>query len=305
MRESAAQAGVLPACEAALIATYLDALWMERGLTRNTLLAYRRDLEHLARWLNRHGGELKRASRVQLTEYIAEQEGPPRTVARRLSSIRQFYQYQVREGRLMRDPSAQIHSPKLGRPLPGALSEAQVMALIAAPDIETPLGLRDRAMMEMLYATGLRVSELVGLPAGAVNLNQGVLRVLGKGGKERLVPFGQEAGHWWQRFIQQGRTLIVGAHPCQAAFPSKRGGAMSRQAFWQLIKRYAAAAGIERSISPHTLRHSFATHLLNHGADLRVIQLLLGHSDLSTTQIYTEVARARLAQLHAAHHPRG
>jgi integrase/recombinase XerD len=295
----------LSAAEHAVIESFIDAVWMERGLAANTLLAYRRDLEHLAGWLEAVETSLMGASRSQLTTYLGAQSAAPRTTARRLSSLRRFYQMQVRERRLSADPSAQIHAPQLGKPLPHALGEREVEALIQAPDVQSPLGLRDRAMLELLYATGLRVSELVGLPSAAVNTNQGVVRVVGKGAKERLVPFGDEASHWLERFSREGRTAILGARTTPAVFPTARGGPMTRQAFWQIIKRYAQLAHINRVISPHTLRHSFATHLLNHGADLRIIQLLLGHSDLSTTQIYTEVAKVRLQRLHSEHHPRG
>lgn len=289
-----------------LIESFVDAVWMERGLSANTLAAYRRDLEHLARWLSARGaGGLDSAARADLMEYLADHDGPPRTTARRLSAVRCYFQHRLRVGAIRIDPTELLRAPRIGRPLPSALSEADIDRLLAAPDVTTPLGLRDRCMLETLYATGLRVSELVGLSMGAVSLNQGLVRVTGKGGRERLVPLGEEAGYWLERFFREGRPDILAGRPSDAAFPTARAASMTRQAFWQLIRRHALAAGIRTTLSPHTLRHSFATHLLNHGADLRVIQLLLGHADLSTTQIYTHVARARLAELHKTHHPRG
>jgi integrase/recombinase XerD len=292
--------------QAAVIEAFLDALWMERGLAANTLAAYRADLRHAAGWLGRRGLTLHQATRVDLLDLLADQAtAPARTVARRLSALRRFYRHQLREGLLAEDPTARIQSPRLGRRLPDSLSEAEVEALIGAPDPDDPLGARDRAMLEVLYATGLRVSELVGLRLDAVNLRQGVVRVMGKGSKERLVPLGEAAQHALAGFLAGPRREILGARSADAAFPTRRGQAMTRQAFWQRLRRHAAAAGITRPLSPHTLRHAFATHLLNHGADLRVVQMLLGHSDISTTQIYTHVARERLKQLHARHHPRG
>jgi integrase/recombinase XerD len=289
----------------AVIESFLDELWMERGLATNTLDAYRRDLEHLERWLKERGENLLDASRPLLMDYLAGHDAPARSIARRLSALRRFYQHQTRLGRLLVDPSELIRSPKPSLALPKALSERDVELLLHAPDIANPLGMRDRAMLETLYATGLRVSELVGLGMFAISLNQGLVRVVGKGGKERLVPLGEEAVRSLDEFFTTGRSDILGRRVCDDAFPTARGASMTRQAFWQLIKRYALRAGIAAEISPHTLRHSFATHLLNHGADLRVIQMLLGHTDLSTTQIYTHVAKARLAELHARHHPRG
>ncbi len=291
-----------------LIEAFLDALWMEHGLSDNTLAAYRGDLNALAGWLAQHGGHMLGAGRGDLLAYLAEKVGQgarPRSTARLLSSIRRFYRQQLREGRIDEDPSALIDAPKLGRPLPKALTEEEVEALLAAPPLDDPVGLRDRAMLEVLYASGLRVSELVGLSLGQVNSRQGVVRVLGKGSKERLVPLGEEALDWLARYLAEARPELVRGRLSDALFPTRRGGAMTRQAFWYLIKRYAGQAGIRKPLSPHTLRHSFATHLLNHGADLRVVQMLLGHSDLSTTQIYTHVARERLKSLHASHHPRG
>ncbi|MFV2090777.1 MAG: site-specific tyrosine recombinase XerD, partial [Pseudomonadales bacterium] len=228
-----------------------------------------------------------------------------RSSARWLSSVKGFYRQMVRSGRLAVDPAAHLEHPKLGRSLPGTLSETEVQRLLAAPDVNSPLGLRDRAMLELLYASGLRISELVGLKTSSVNLRQGVVRVFGKGGKERLVPMGQEALRWIVQFVEQGRVELLRGRTSDVLFPSLRAREMARQTFWHAIKRYAATAGIGRSISPHTLRHAFATHLLNHGADLRAVQMMLGHADLSTTQIYTHVAQARLKELHSAHHPRG
>ncbi len=292
-----------------LIERFIDALWLERGLSGNTLAAYRSDLEQLAWWLQHHGtAGLEAASRADLLRYVqarGEAGAQPRSTARLLSSMRRFYRYLVRERLLEEDPTARIDAPRLGRPLPKSLTEPEVDALLAAPDVEVALGLRDRTMLEVLYATGLRVSELVTLTLPQVSVRQGLVRVLGKGGKERLIPLGEEAVEWLERYLRHGRAELLGGRQLDALFPTRRGGAMTRQAFWQLIKRYAVQAGIAKPLSPHTLRHAFATHLLNHGADLRVVQLLLGHSSLSTTQIYTHVARERLKALHAVHHPRG
>ncbi len=288
------------------IAGFLDALWMERGLSDNTLSAYRTDLSKFAVWLRRHGESLLSARRHHVLDYLAGfSAAPPRSTARRLSTLRRFYQYQIREHRLQADPSARVESPRLGRPLPASLTEREVEALLEAPAEEEALGLRDRAMLEVLYATGLRVSELVSLTLDQVSLQQEVLRVTGKGSKQRLVPFGEQAADWLVRYLDEARPAILAQQVSDALFPTRRGRAMTRQAFWHLIKRYALQAGIRREPSPHTLRHAFATHLLNHGADLRVVQMLLGHSDISTTQIYTHVARERLRELHARHHPRG
>ena len=293
-----------------LIEGFADALWMERGLSANTLAAYQADLRAFAAWLRREraGLGLDQASRLEVLDYLAllSQQGlKPRSAARRLSSLRQFYQYLIRIGTLREDPSARVDAPRLGRPLPRILTEAEVERLLAAPDTEDPRGHRDRTMLEVLYATGLRVSELVELKPGEVSLTQGLVRVLGKGGKERLVPLGEEALAWLGGFIRGPRLDLLGGRLSDFLFPTSRSDHLTRQAFWQLIKRYALEAGIHKELSPHTLRHAFATHLLNHGADLRVVQMLLGHSDLSTTQIYTHVARERLKQLHARHHPRG
>jgi integrase/recombinase XerD len=294
--------------DVAIIEVFLDAVWMEQGLSANTLAAYRADLTGLATWLAGQGSDLLGVGRDKLLAYLAQRavEGAkPRSTARLLSALRHFYRYQVREARLSLDPSAQIASPRLGRDLPHILTEADVDALLAAPDAETELGMRDRAMLEVLYACGLRVTELVQLRLEQVNLRMGCLRVLGKGSKERLVPLGEHALDWLGDYLRTARPALLQGCPGNDLFVTQRGRAMTRQAFWYLIKRYARRAGISKPLSPHTLRHAFATHLVNHGADLRVVQLLLGHSDLSTTQIYTHVARERLKELHAIHHPRG
>jgi integrase/recombinase XerD len=294
--------------DSALIERFCDGLWLERGLSENTLSAYRSDLQSLAVWLRAKDSDIEHAARHELLAYLqqrVEAGAKPRSSARLLSSIRRFYRYLLRERLIAEDPSSRIDAPKLGRPLPKTLTEEEVEQLLDAPDTATPMGLRDRAMLELLYASGLRVSELVSLTVAQVNFQQGLVKVMGKGSKERLVPLGEEALDWLQRFMSKGRGVLLGGKRSDALFPSKRGAAMSRQAFWQLIKRYAVGAGISKPLSPHTLRHAFATHLLNHGADLRVVQMLLGHSSLSTTQIYTFVAQERLKGLHAAHHPRG
>ena len=290
------------------IEQFTDALWMERGLSRNTLSAYRSDLVAIAAWLRIREKCLLDASRGDLLLYLAERAGQglqARSTARLLSTLRRFFRYQLQKGRLTVDPTDQIDSPRLGRILPRALSEPEIDALLEAPATHTPLGLRDRSMLEILYATGLRVSELVTLTVSQVNTRQGVVRLIGKGSKERLVPMGEQALDWLQRYHAEARDELLHGGECDTLYLSRRGRGMTRQAFWQLIRRHAVQAGIDKHLSPHTLRHAFATHLLNHGADLRVVQMLLGHSDLSTTQIYTHVARARLQSLHAAHHPRG
>ena len=287
---------------------FCDALWQQEGLSSNTLDAYRRDLEGLSRWLAARQVPLLKASRADLLDYLAHgvsQNTSPRTTARQLSTLRRFYTYQLRENSIKSDPTVLIDSPKIGRPLPKSLSEEQVEKLLQSPDVATPHGLRDRAMLETLYATGLRVSELVGLTSSQMGLTQGVVRVIGKGDKERLVPLGEEALLWIQKYLSEGRPQLVKRRSTDAVFTTARGGPMTRQAFWHNLKRYTRIAGIQAQLSPHTLRHAFATHLLNHGADLRVVQMLLGHADLSTTQIYTHVAQARLKSLHAQHHPRG
>jgi integrase/recombinase XerD len=291
-----------------LIARFLDAVWMERGLSSNTLAAYRADLVALARWLHARQMSLPKTGRADLMDFIAARVhggARPRSTARQLSSFRRFFRYLIREGLIAEDPTAQIAMPKIGRSLPRSLSESEVEALLGAPVVADPLGHRDRTMLEVLYATGLRVSELVHLKLAQVNLNQGVIRVLGKGNRERLIPLGEEAVRWLKSFIDTGRADILLDRSTDFLFPTRRGDRMTRQAFWHIIKRYARKASVDRDLSPHTLRHAFATHLLNHGADLRVVQMLLGHSDLSTTQIYTHVARERLKELHSSHHPRG
>jgi integrase/recombinase XerD len=294
--------------DADLIDRFSDLLWLERGLARNTLAAYQSDLRLVAQWLAARGGRLATAARADLLEYLASlsREGrKPRSAARLLSTLRQFYRLAAREGWVAADPTAQIESPRLGRPLPKTLTEAEVEALLRAPVVDTAEGFRDRAMLEVLYATGLRVSELVGLGPEQVSIAQGLVRVVGKGEKERLVPLGEEAIRWLRDFVAGPRSELLRGQPCDALFPTRRGGGMTRQAFWYRIKHHARVAGIRKGLSPHTLRHAFATHLINHGANLRVVQVLLGHSDLSTTQIYTYVARERLKDLHARHHPRG
>jgi integrase/recombinase XerD len=293
----------------ALIDRFLDAFWSERGVSRNTLASYDRDLRLLCHWLEELGASMEQATRAELLEYLAirvRDGAKAATTARLLSSLRRFYRWQVRENMRKDDPTAQIEAPKQGRHLPNTLSEEEVDALLHAPATGNPLGLRDRAMLELLYATGLRVSELVGIRLSEVSLQHGVIRITGKGNKERLVPMGEEAHDWIQTYLRDARpTLMQGKDIAEHVFVTTRGSGMTRQMFWVMIQRYALAAGIVRHISPHTLRHAFATHLLNHGADLRVVQMLLGHSDLSTTQIYTHVAQARLQDLHREHHPRG
>ncbi|WP_425502877.1 site-specific tyrosine recombinase XerD [Pseudomarimonas arenosa] len=288
---------------------FLDAIWSERGLARHSLDSYRRDLSGLARHLVGVGPSLAEAGRAELLDYLAQlnRDGySPRSAARLLSSLRAFYAHRVVSGARADDPTAGIVAPKLGRPLPKALSETQVEALLQAPELSTPIGLRDKAMLELMYATGLRVSELVGLLGTQINLRQGVLRVVGKGSRERLVPMGEEAQHWLERYIGEARAGIVGRDRCDFVFVSNKGGALGRQQFWTAVKRNAVRAGIDPvNVSPHRLRHSFATHLLNHGADLRALQMMLGHSSLSTTQIYTLVAKQALKRLHQQHHPRG
>ena len=295
----------MPALDDALIDRFLDALWLEKGLSDNTRSAYRTDLALFNGWLDERGARLLEAGREAILDHLAwrlENGYKARSTARLLSGLRGFYRYLLREGLIEVDPTLRVEMPHLGRPLPKALSEADVEALLAAPDTGDPLGLRDRAMLEVLYATGLRVTELVSLRLEQINPRQGVLRTFGKGNKERLVPLGDEAMHWLERHLRQGRGLLLGDRASDVVFPSRRGEQMTRQTFWHRIKLHAKTAGILAAISPHTLRHAFATHLLNHGADLRTVQLLLGHSDLSTTQIYTHIARARLQ---AKHHPRG
>lgn len=291
-----------------LINQYLDALWLEKGLADNTRSSYQRDLAAFAYYLESAGGSLLKADEGHVLTYLAgrHQQGySSRSTARMLSCLRGFYRHQLQAGVLSADPVANVQNPKLARPLPKLLSEGDVESLLAAPDVGNPIGLRDRAMLELLYASGLRVSELVGLSMPWLNMRQQVVRVTGKGSKERLVPMGDEAAHWIGRYLREARGSLLGPTVSEVVFPSSRGRMMTRQTFWHRIKHWAQVAGIEKPLSPHTLRHAFATHLLNHGADLRVVQLLLGHSDLSTTQIYTHVAKARMQQLHAEHHPRG
>jgi integrase/recombinase XerD len=290
------------------VSRFLDAVWLERGLSANTLAAYRADLTALARWLAERKVPIVKTSRADLQDFIAwrVREGArPRSTARQLSSFRRFFRYLLRQDGLREDPTAQIAMPKIGRSLPKSLTEEEVESLLGAPVVSDPLGNRDRTMLEVLYATGLRVSELVNLRHGQVNLNQGVIRILGKGNRERLIPLGEEAVRWLTDFEHGPRGEILLERQTDFLFPTRRGDRMTRQAFWHIIKRYARKAGVAKELSPHTLRHAFATHLLNHGADLRVVQMLLGHSDLSTTQIYTHVARERMKELHSQHHPRG
>lgn len=290
-----------------IIDQFLDAVWMEKGLSGNSLSAYRQDLFALSQWLVQKQKTLMTAHRSDLMSYLQyrlTQQYGSRSTARLLSCLRGFYRYWLREGQLTEDPTLQIESPKLGRPLPKALSEQDVEALLNAPNVKDKIGLRDKAMLELLYACGLRVTELVSLSMNQINLRQGVIRVFGKGSKERLVPMGEEASNWITQYVQEARGELL-AHQSDVLFPSNRGQTMTRQTFWHRIKYYAKVAGITKPLSPHTLRHAFATHLLNHGADLRVVQMLLGHSDVSTTQIYTHVAQQWLQQLHKQHHPRG
>ena len=290
------------------ITAFLDRAWAESGLSQLTLQSYRRDLEGLSRWLGTRGRDLAGVDRQVLFDYLAQRTAAgyaARSNARLLSALRSFFVQQVRLGARETDPTALLDPPKLGRSLPKALSESEVEALMDAPAVDTAAGLRDRAMVELMYATGLRVSELVNLPATALNLRQGVVRVMGKGSKERLVPLGEEAQHWVERYVAQARPVLAGGRAAAALFLGRAGAALSRQQFWNVVKRLAAVAGIDPAkVSPHGLRHSFATHLLNHGADLRALQMLLGHSSLSTTQIYTLVAREGLKRLHQQHHPR-
>lgn len=286
---------------------FCDALWLEDGLTPNSLEGYRRDLSQLAEWLGERA--LASASSADLEAFLAERsikhKVVARSLARQLSALKRYYRWLVREERRSDDPTLNIESPRLPKPLPKSLSETEVEALLDAPDTDTAQGLRDRAMLEVLYACGLRVSELIGLPLISIELKMGVARVMGKGRKERLVPLGEVAVDWLERYLQSARPELLAGRHSPALFVTARGEAMTRQAFWYLIKRHAKAAGVTSPLSPHTLRHAFATHLLNHGADLRVVQMLLGHADIGTTQIYTFVARERLKQLHAQHHPRG
>lgn len=292
-----------------IIDAFCDALWLEDGLARNTLDSYRRDLQQFAGWLEqRSGTDLLAADQALIQDYLAHKfrtKARASTAARLLSTLKRFYRHALRQNTIKADPTLRIDAPKLPRPLPKTLTEADVESLLAAPALDQPLGLRDRAMLEMLYASGLRVSELVTLKVSQVSRDMGVVRVMGKGSKERLVPLGEEALSWLERYLKEARPALLGGKTSDALFVTTRAAVMTRQAFWHLLKRYALLAGLHKPISPHTLRHAFATHLLNHGADLRVVQLLLGHADISTTQIYTHVAQERMKQLHAKHHPRG
>ncbi|MBP0598793.1 site-specific tyrosine recombinase XerD [Herbaspirillum sp. LeCh32-8] len=287
---------------------FCDSLWLEDGLSKNTLDAYRRDMTLYAHWLHQERAKSLYATQADdLNAYFAARHADtkPSSSNRRLAVLKRFFQLALRQNRVAADPCLKLRSAKQPQRFPKTLSEGQVEALLAAPDVSTPLGLRDRAMIELMYASGLRVSELVLIKSIEVGMNEGVLRVTGKGNKTRLVPFGEEAGSWIARYLAEGRGQILQGQMDDALFVTARGGPMTRQMFWTLVKKYAFAAGVTARLSPHTLRHAFATHLLNHGADLRVVQLLLGHADISTTQIYTHVARERLKQLHAQHHPRG
>jgi integrase/recombinase XerD len=298
----------LPDASQAAIDRFIDALWIEDGLAPLTLAAYRRDLSLYATWLQATAAKVLNATQESdLLAYMASRHTATRatTANRRLTVFKRYFRWAVREHVVAADPTLRVLAARQPLRVPKTLSEAQVEALLAAPDVDTPLGLRDRTMVELMYASGLRVSELVQIKTVHLGLNEGVLRVMGKGSRERLVPFGGEAHAWLQRYLAQSRPLILGATPAEAMFVTRLGAGMTRQMFWQLVKRYAAAAGITAPLSPHTLRHAFATHLLNHGADLRAVQMLLGHADIGTTTIYTHVARERLRLLHAQHHPRG
>ena len=287
--------------------TFIDHLWLEDGLSKNTLDSYRTDLNQFNTWLVNIKSHLLEANQADIQQYLAVKfpQSKPRSISRLIASMRRFYRYALRENLIKTDPTLQIESPKLPRSLPKSLNEQEVEDLLNAPDINQPIGLRDRAMLELLYASGLRVSELVTVKVNEVSTQDGVVRVTGKGSKTRLVPMGEEAADWIDQYLKQARPEILQKRLCDAMFVTARADAMTRQAFWYLIKRYALVAGITKHMSPHVLRHAFATHLLNHGADLRVVQMLLGHADISTTQIYTHVARERLKQLHSVHHPRG
>ena len=298
-----ARAGALTSADASLLDAFCDALWLEDGLSKNTLESYRRDLAQLAVFLKGRG--LAQAQEVDLFSFLAARRGRASSAARMLSSLKRFYQYCVRERHAAADPTLKLDPPKRSPRFPKTLSEADVEALLAAPPTDAALGLRDRAMLEVLYASGLRVSELVTLKIYQASLDAGVVRVLGKGSKERLVPLGEEAIEWLRRYLKQARPALLGRKSSDALFLTGRGAAMTRQAFWHNLKRLGSRAIPGKALSPHVLRHAFATHLINHGADLRVVQMLLGHADISTTQIYTHVARERLKALHAKHHPRG
>lgn len=293
--------------DSAELDTFIDHLWLEDGLSKNTLDSYRLDLTSFAFWLTQQNKQLLAVDQADIQQYLAVKFplSKPRSISRLIASLRRFYRFLIRENKISLDPTIQIQSPKLPRSLPKSLNEDEVVALLNAPNVDEPAGLRDRAMLELLYACGLRVSELVGIKATEVSVSDGVVRVTGKGSKTRLVPMGEEAVEWISRYLSGARAAILQKRLCDALFVTNRGEAMTRQAFWYLIKRYSLLAGITKHMSPHVLRHAFATHLLNHGADLRVVQMLLGHADISTTQIYTHVARERLKALHSKHHPRG
>lgn len=293
-----------------LLDEFNDTLWLEDGLSRNTLESYRRDLNKFADWLEtQRGAPLLQTTHADLQGYLADlfvvQKAKASSTGRNLSSLKRLFRYLLRQGKIATDPTLQIDTPKLPRSLPKTLTEQDVELLLDAPDTQTPLGLRDRTMFEVLYATGLRVSELVSLHINQVSMDMGIVRVTGKGNKERLVPLGEEALDWLRRYLEDGRGVLLAGRVTDDLFVTARGEGMTRQMFWYLIKKHARFGGVNKALSPHTLRHAFATHLLNHGADLRVVQLLLGHADISTTQIYTHVARERLKQLHEKHHPRG
>ena len=290
-----------------LVDVFIDAVWLEDGLSGNTLAAYRRDLGAYGQWLAGRGQAIEASTEADLNAYFAARHASTRASSanRRLSVFKRFFRWALREGRVGSDPTLSLLTARQPVRLPKALSEAQVDELLAAPDLNTPLGLRDKAMLELIYASGLRVSELVGLKTFQVGSNEGVLRIMGKGSKERLVPFGAVAREHLQAYLAGARSRILAGQQTEALFVTARGRGMSRVMFWMLVKKYALQAGITVPLSPHTLRHAFATHLLNHGADLRAVQMLLGHADISTTTIYTHVARERLKVLHAAHHPRG
>jgi integrase/recombinase XerD len=299
---------VISVIDVALVDQFADFLWMEQGLSNNTLSSYRTDLKKYAEWLVKANKTLLSADAADLKSYLNwrfKQKLSPRSTARFLSTVRRFYGYCVQQRLIEEDPSINIESPKLGTPLPHTLTEQEVELLLQSPELDTALGVRDKAMLELLYGSGLRVSELVGLEMSQMSLRQGVVRIIGKGNKERLVPMGEEALAAIERYLRSARIELLGTGSSDTVFLSQRGQAMTRQTFWHRIKLYARQAGIKKHLSPHTLRHAFATHLLNHGADLRTLQLLLGHSDLSTTQIYTYVAKERLKRMHQQHHPRG
>lgn len=291
----------------AIIDAFIDAIWLEDGLSKNTLDSYRLDLTAFSTWLLTQDKHLLVVDQADIQQYLAIKfpQSKPRSIGRLIATLRRFYRYNLREHQIVIDPTLQIQSPKLPRSLPKSLNEDEVESLLNAPNLNEALGLRDKAMLELLYACGLRVSELVTIKTIEISLSDSVVRVTGKGSKTRLVPMGEEAVAWISRYLSEARPIILQSRLCNALFVTNRGDAMTRQAFWYMIKRYALLAGITKHMSPHVLRHAFATHLLNHGADLRVVQMLLGHSDISTTQIYTHVAQERLKRLHAQHHPRG